>query len=68
MTTSLPPNPSLENLKKQAKTLQRKWRSGHAETLARIRAAHPQYSGLSDQQLCTVKPRLTDCQLVLARK
>jgi ankyrin repeat protein len=68
MTTSLPANPSLENLKKQAKTLQRKWRSGHAETLARIRSVHPQYSGFSDQQLCTAKPRLTDCQLVVARE
>jgi ankyrin repeat protein len=68
MTTSLPPHPSLENLKKQAKTLQRKWRAGHAETLARIRAAHPQHTNLSDHQLRAVKPRLSDCQLVLARE
>jgi ankyrin repeat protein len=68
MTTSLPPHPSLENLKKQAKTLQKKWRAGDAETVARIRAAHPQYAGLSDQQLRAIKPRLADCQLVLARE
>lgn len=68
MTTSLPPNSSLENLKKQAKTLQKKWRSGHFETLARIRSGHPQYKGFSCQQLCAVRPRLTDCQLVLARE
>jgi ankyrin repeat protein len=68
MTTSLPPHPSLENLKKQAKTLQKKWRSGQAETLARIRAVHPQYTGISDEQIRLVKPRLTDCQLVLARE
>jgi hypothetical protein len=68
MTTSLPPNPSLENLKKQAKTLQRKWRTGDAEALARIRAAYPQYTQLSDQQLRAAKPRLTDCQLILARE
>ncbi len=54
------PNPSLENFKKQAKTLLKKWRSGDAATLARIRAAHPR----SDE----AKPRLTDCQLVLARE
>lgn len=68
MTTSLPPNPSLENLKKQAKALQRKWRTGDAETLARIRAAHPLYTQMSDQQLLAAKPRLTDCQLMLARE
>jgi len=68
MTTSLPPNPSLENLKKQAKTLLRKWRFSHAETLARIRAAHPQYAGISDQELRALVPRLTDCQFVLARE
>ena len=60
MTNSLPANPSLENLKKQAKSLQKKWRAGDAETLSRIRAAHPQYA--------TAKPRLSDCQLVLARE
>lgn len=68
MTTSLPLSPSLENLKKQAKTLQKKWRAGDAQTLARIRAAHPQYAGMSGEQLVAVKPRLTDCQLVLARE
>ena len=68
MTQSLPANPSLENLKKQAKTLQKAWSAGRAEAIARIRAAHPQYSGLSDEQLGAIKPRLTDCQLVLARE
>src|SRR5580658_9371185 len=60
MTTSLPTNPSLENLKKQAKTLLRKWRAGDAETLARVQAAHPRAG--------EAKPRLADCQLVLARE
>jgi ankyrin repeat protein len=68
MTRSLPANPSLENLKKQAKTLQKAWCAGGAEAIARIRAAHPQYGGLSDEQLRAIKPRLTDCQLVLARE
>jgi hypothetical protein len=60
MTTSLPQNPSLENLKKQAKTLLKKWRAGDAETLARIQAAHPRWG--------EAKPRLADSQLVLARE
>ena len=68
MTKSLPPNPSLENLKKQARTLQKAWRSGAADSIARIRAGHPQYGALSDTQLLAIKPRLTDCQLVLARE
>ena len=59
MTGSLPPRPSLESLKKQAKTLQKRWRAGSAETLTRIRAAHPQYTGMSDDQLRVFKPRLT---------
>lgn len=58
MTQSLPSNASLENLRKQAKTLQKKWRAGDAETLARVRALHPR----GDQ------PRLADCQFVLARE
>ena len=68
MTKSLPANPSLENLKKQAKTLQKAWRAGGAEAIARIRSMHPQYGGLSDEQLRAIQPRLTDCQLVLARQ
>ncbi len=68
MTRSLPANPSLENLKKQAKTLQKAWSAGEAEAIARLRASHPQYGGLSDEQLRAIKPRLTDCQLVLARE
>src|ERR1700692_2454119 len=68
MTQSLPANPSLENLKKQAKTLQKAWRGGAAEAIARIRPAHPQYGGLSGEQLGAIQPRLTDCQLVLARE
>jgi len=68
MTSSLPSHSSLENLKKQAKTLQKAWRAGDVATLARIRAAHPQHAGASDEQLRALTPRLTDCQLVLARE
>jgi ankyrin repeat protein len=68
MTTSLPPNPSIENLKKQAKTLKKAWQAGEAGALDRIRAVHPQYRNTPVDHLRTVKPRLTDCQLVLARE
>ncbi|MFZ0593663.1 MAG: hypothetical protein WAM39_24600 [Bryobacteraceae bacterium] len=68
MTKSLRANASLENLKKQAKTLQKGWLAGSADAIARIRAAHPRYAEIADEQLRTVKPRLADCQLVLARE
>ena len=58
MTISLPSRPSLENLKKQAKSLQKKWRAGDPETLSRIRAAHAQYTEISDAQLRSAKARL----------
>jgi ankyrin repeat protein len=60
MSTSLPPNPSLENLKKQAKTLKKAWAEGDAGALRRIEAFHPRFA--------TATPRLADCQLVVARE
>ncbi|HLK65578.1 MAG TPA: ankyrin repeat domain-containing protein [Bryobacteraceae bacterium] len=68
MTFSLPPNPSLENLKKQAKTLQKNWEAADPATLARVRAAHPRFTETPDQQLCAIQPQLSDCQLILARE
>ena len=60
MTQTLPPNPSLENLKKQAKTLLKACRRGDAEAIARVRATHPRFDPKA--------LRLSDCQLVLARE
>jgi ankyrin repeat protein len=68
MTTSLPSNASVENLKKQAKTLKKAWLNGDAAALQRLRAAHPRYASAADEHLRSLKPRLTDCQLVLARE
>jgi ankyrin repeat protein len=64
MTISLPQNPSLENLKKQAKTLKRAWQACDDHALQRIRAVHPRFANGSRFAI----PRLTDCQLVLARE
>ncbi len=66
MTRSLPPHPSLENLKKRAKALKRAWQSGDAHALERVRAAHPKLR--SEDALQKTAPRLADCQLVLARE
>lgn len=57
---------SLENLKKQAKSLRKAWWAGDPAARARIRSTHPQYTGLTDEQFAAIAPRLTDCQLVLA--
>lgn len=68
MAAPIPPNFSLENLRKQAKALQKAWRAGEAGAFGRVRAVHPRYGDASDQQLQATKPKLTDCQLVLARE
>ena len=60
MTRSLHPNPSLENLKKQAKALKKAWQAHDAAAVERIRSVHPKFTA--------AQPRLSDCQLVLARE
>ena len=66
MSQSLPPHPSLENLKKRAKALKRAWQNGDAHALERVRAAHPKLA--ADNAFEQTAPRLADCQLVLARE
>lgn len=60
-TRSLPADPSLENLKKQAKRLQKAVRAGDTESLAWVREFHPRAEdaigkfALSDAQLVTAR-------------
>lgn len=68
MTNTLPASPSLENLKKQAKALLKACRNQNAEALTRLRAAHPRYARISEIRVNASEPRLSDCQLVLARE
>jgi ankyrin repeat protein len=68
MTQQLPAHPSLENLKKQAKTLQKLCIANDAEALARLREHHPQYQGPSGKHLNPEAIKLSDCQLTLARE
>ena len=73
MTRSLPANASVENLKKQAKTLLRRWRNGDKETCSRIAASHPQFGSDSavpdsNSDFDSAEPKLADCQLVIARE
>jgi ankyrin repeat protein len=62
MTISLPENPSLENLRKQAKTLKRAWQRGDESALRRVRAVPVVLAKTSGA------PRLADCQLIVARE
>src|SRR5688572_3302437 len=56
----LPANPSLENLRKQAKRLLAEARAGEPEAVARVREFHPHAQELD-------VPSLHDAQLVIAR-
>ena len=62
MTKSLPTNPSLENLQKQAKSLLKRIKASDAEAIRRL-ATHSRIEPDS-----TGNAKLADCQLVLARE
>ncbi|HEY6332035.1 MAG TPA: hypothetical protein VI756_22085 [Blastocatellia bacterium] len=68
MTSTLPANPSLENLRKQAKSLRSAWQAGQLGALRRIVVAHPRFQAATEADLRAAKPRLADCQLVVARE
>jgi hypothetical protein len=58
---SLPENPSLENLRKQAKSLLKAVRGGEAEPLAHVRELHPR------PEAAVARFTLSEAQLVIAR-
>ena len=65
MSPSLPPKPSLEHLRNQAKDLLRAQRHGDApgcQVLRRLR----QYADIPDEELLAAKVRLREAQLALA--
>lgn len=64
----LPPRPSLEQYKKQAKDLVKQHKSGDAETLQRLKQVHPRFHGLQDADIARTKFTLTDAQFVIARE
>src|SRR5262245_17653773 len=59
----IPPRPSLEFDRKQAKALLEAARAGDPATLARFRAHHPRFAGGAPHD-----PGLHDAQLVIARE
>jgi len=66
MSRQLPPSPSLEQLKKQAKSLVKRQRAADSEALARIRENHPRWRNLPEEQVAASPFALADAQLVIA--
>jgi len=68
MSRQLPPSPSLEQLKKQAKSLLKRQESADSEAFARICENHPRWKKLSEKQVAASPFALADAQLVIARE
>ncbi len=66
--SELPSRPNLEQYRKQAKDLLRRFRSGDLEAQLRIKNAHPRLIQWSDDDLRNRAFVLADAQLVLARE
>ncbi|HLY59859.1 MAG TPA: ankyrin repeat domain-containing protein [Terriglobia bacterium] len=66
MSRQLPPSPSLEQLKKQAKSLLKRHQAADSEVLTRIRENHPRWKNLSKKQAAASPFVLADAQLVIA--
>lgn len=67
-TQELPVRASLENLRKQAKTLHRAFGAADSDAVARIREHLPKASSLSDEDLGALNLSLQEAQHVLARE
>ena len=67
-TRPLPPQPSLEHLKKQAKALLAAHKGGDHEAASRFRGSLPPLSEASDTEVLQSKISLRDAQLVVARE
>lgn len=68
MGKQLPPNPSLEQLKKQAKSLLKHQQAADSAALTRIREYHPRFRDRSKEQVGSSQFALADAQLVIANE
>jgi len=68
MKKQLPSQPSLEQLKKQAKDLLKSHQSGDTTAIQRIREFHPRLANVSNGETRKVAFSLSDAQLVIARE
>ena len=64
----LPPNPSLEHLKSQAKQLLKGYKEGSVDALQRIRSFFPKLSDATDAEIQDAAFGLQDAQLTIARE
>ena len=67
MAKTLPLRPNLEQLKKQAKDLQKEFKSGDAKAYERIRLHLPRLAEKSDEEMLKERFVLQDAQHVIAR-
>jgi ankyrin repeat protein len=66
MSRQLPPRPSLEQFRKQAKSLLKHQQAAAPEAFTRIRTNHPRWKKRSTEQLAASLFTLADAQLVIA--
>jgi ankyrin repeat protein len=66
MSRQLPPSPSLEQLKKQAKSLLKRQQAADSAALTRIRENHPRWRNPSEEQVASSPFALADAQFVIA--
>ena len=64
----LPPNPSLEHLKSQAKQLLKGHKEGSPDTFQRIHVFFSKLSNATDAEVQSAAFGLQDAQLVIARE
>ncbi|MGA2847959.1 MAG: ankyrin repeat domain-containing protein [Terracidiphilus sp.] len=64
----LPPNPSLDHLKYQAKDLRKAHSAHHPEAAQRIREFHPRFQAAADAEILSAPFSLADAQLTIARE
>jgi len=67
LASSLPPNPSLEQVRKQAKEYRDLVRTGHPKFTEPARRLHPRWAGAPDDPVAWAGFPLADAQLVTAR-
>ena len=66
MSKELPPRPSLEQLRKQAKLLLKSQQAAEPEALTRVRGSHPRWRNHSAEEIATAPFTLADAQWVIA--
>jgi ankyrin repeat protein len=68
MHKQLPPRPSLEQLKKQAKFLLKEFQAANLDAMNRTREQHPRWRNSSEAPIANARFTLADAQLVIAKE